>query len=211
MPSTLTKVPVGNPQTGYSVSGKDLVEVNLDGIDIIKPDDDLKTLISKVKLLKTTVGGSCYRLNVILQQLNARIAAAASSSTASATTSISTFIRVSSFFSTMKAGLETSHAYIPFDITGMTVKYTPQAININATTAPTGKVLIDYQVSTDDVTFNSILSSFVSLSAGNKFGATQKNFNGTTLNSGSWLRAIVAPGSDVTAVGLQVEMEVLAK
>lgn len=121
--------------------------------------------------------------------------------------SISGSDRATYYFSSLVANLETSHARVP---STQNNDFTPSVLNVNAVIAPTiSDAIFDVQVSVDDITWSSILQSPLHLPVGQKFATPTTVFSGTNIFRNNWTRAIVLAGSDLNAVGINIELDVL--
>lgn len=208
MPSSSNNVPVGNPQTGYSINAHDIVQVSLDGLDSLNETDDIKTAISKIKNIKASISGACYRLNVILQQLNARIsgssaAAAATSSTPVGSNIFITFvIPYPSSMATTNPVPILSGTYLP-----VSARMTCSRESFDSESATPTQ--LDIQYSSDGVHWYTMLPPSQYIYIVNQFlqGPLFSSFNNVSLTSGMMVRGQMPASSDIGASGVCVVLE----
>lgn len=225
----------GRPDTSYDVKGADLCTVTLQGLDNLPTPDpkdpqSLKKLISSLQNMKAQVGGAAYRLNIILEQLNERIAqvqttianktgGTTTSSTVTTgtpgpgTTTISSTLTqeycANFIFPAGNANTSTSNIYFSTPVVG-----TPILATISSIKAPAGTGLqVDVQVSPDNMqTWHSIFASnsLITLPVGKTYGQifnAPSFFSGFSFNNGNWARAII-PTSSASSSATQVAVQV---
>lgn len=194
-------VPVGDPQTGYSINANDLVKVELEGQDQFRDDDDIKSVIKKIKDLKIKATGACYRLNTILQQINARISSTQSSNTTIA--SAAGELYVTFVFPFPVLGGNTNPVIL------LSSTYTPSSARMAVkVVAVSGTTQVDIQYSKDSgSTWTTLLQSgYVTVTAGSNEGLTVSLFSSVSLSSGDMLRGSMPGTSSSGASGITVSL-----
>ena len=232
MPTTTvtTTLKPGRPETAYSVKGSDLVKVDIQGLSNLPQatkDDTATTkgILAALAKISAKVSGACYRLNVILQQINARIQTIETtigSGTTTNTTNVSNVTVSGTSTTTITSSYvanfiwpfpgpsgSTSYMHITSPFTG-----TPYASYISVVTASAiGTILADVQISNDSgASWISIFTTPMAITVNQQFGAPytgSSNFSGAGFTDGCIVRGFVTAAS--AAGGIQLSIQVYFK